>query len=344
MSSKKERSTREKLNLFKRFFTGRKDVYGTYHPKTGNVHQVKKLVTDKVMLHHLQGKRPYGCFLLQGDTTGAVALDFDDLDLLPPIEFVRAAGNYALPAYIERSKSKGYHVWVFFEEGGAPAAQARAVAHHILDEIGCPDTEVFPKHDHLDRSTRYGNFINAPLFGKLVAEGRTVFLQPEDYTDPCPDQWEFLEGIERVGSEQLDEIIEINDVSTGKSPPPKAGTSPSNLGRTLGLPPCAQKMLQQGVSENQRVSCFRLAVHLKKAGLPRELAIAALRCWAQKNSPTNGKRIIIDSEIQSQTEYAYENGYRGCGCEDAHIHRYCDSSCRLHGVQHNGAETRSTTP
>ncbi len=329
MSDARKRTTRQKLALFKRFFTGREDVYGTYDPQTGKVRQVKQPVTDRVLLRHLRGKQPYGLYLLREDRTGALAVDFDEPDLLGPINLVHAAGNYDLPAYIERSKSKGHHVWLFFEDDGVPTGKARMVARHILGEIGCPGTEIFPKHDRLAPSARYGNFINAPLFGRLVPRDRTVFLQPEDYAAPCEDQWELLESIERIEEGQLEEIVEINEISPPEPPPKNAGGS-SDPNRTYGLPPCARRMLREGVPEYQRVSCFRLAVHLKKAGLPLDTAVAALRCWAQKNTPRNGKRIITDREIHSQAGWAYEKDYRGCGCEDEHIRRYCDSSSRLH--------------
>ena len=87
----------------------------------------------------------------------------------------------------------------------------------------------------------------------------------------------------------LDEIIEINDLSSAPQrqlPDPNPGKGSRG---TFGLPPCAQKMLRDGISEFQRVGCFRLAVHLKRLGLPYDVAIAALKTWATKNKPANGK-------------------------------------------------------
>jgi hypothetical protein len=86
-------------------------------------------------------------------------------------------------------------------------------------------------------------------------------------------------------------------------------------------------MLRNGVSQYQRVSCFRLAVHLRRLGLPFDVAVAALKTWALKNRPANGKGVIRDPEILSQTSYAYEHSYVGYGCESAAIKPFCDSSC-----------------
>ncbi len=325
------RTTREKVEIFRACFTGLPNVYGTYDPRTDQVHQVKQPVTYEVMLHHLQGRRSYGVYLLVGDQTRAVAADFDEEDTFPPLEFVRQAGQYGIKAYIERSKRKGWHAWIFTELPGVPAVKARLVAKTILDDIGTPSTEIFPKQDRLNSGASYGNFINAPLFGRLVPKGRTIFVSPEDGFRPYPDQWEFLESVQRVPESLLDEIIEINSLASSgnDSADSKPAPAPRDACFTFGLPPCAQAMLTEGVVEYQRVACFRLALHLKKAGLPHDIAIVALQAWAAKNCPKNSKRIITDAEILEQTKCAYTKNYHGCGCEEAAIVSYCSPDCPL---------------
>lgn len=326
----KIRSTIDKVRLFRRFFTGLKNVYGTYDPTSGKVRQVKAPVTDDVILAHLQGRTPYGVYLLVEDRTGAVAADFDADDLTGPMDFVSAARRYRLPAYIERSKRKGYHVWVFFEDGGVLAAKARLVVQHILAEINMPRTEVFPRQDSLDGRVSYGNFINAPLLGSAVPVGRTVFVEPSDPTKPCQNQWDFLEQVERVEESLLDEIIAVNDLRPPSRPNPH-GVPVDTGGRAAGfpLPPCARRILTEGVTAFQRVVCFRLAVHLKKAGVPRDLAVAMLNAWAQQNRPVEGRRIITEAEVADQVGWAYEGGYRSCGCEDPVVVPYCSPDCPL---------------
>jgi hypothetical protein len=300
----------QKIALFRRCFSGLDHVYGTYVKATGHVSQAKRPVTDEVIRAHLCGRQPYGVYLLVADKTRAIAADFDHDDLQPPMEFVRAAKNYGIDAYIERSKSKGYHAWIFFDEQGVLAAKARRVVLHILSEIKHPHTEVFPKQDRLDAHNQYGNFINAPLFGPLVPEGRAVFVDPADPTKPAPDQWTILEQVQRIPERVLDEIISINDLNrepTSTPPPaPAAATAPVTASEalqwTFGLPPCVQRMLAEGVTANQRVACFRLAVNLKRIGLPYDLAITILQAWAGKNRPTNGKRIITPAGIEAQAK------------------------------------------
>ncbi len=149
--------------------------YGTYDPETKRCYVLKRPVDDKVLIKHLKGARPYGVFLLIDDHIRAIAADFDRLDPDLVVQFVHHVQHYQIPAYVEVSKSKGFHVWIFFDERGVLAAKARMVIHHILQEIDCLDVEIFPKQDRLNSANQYGNYINAPLFGQLVSKGENRF-------------------------------------------------------------------------------------------------------------------------------------------------------------------------
>ena len=331
---KVKRSTAEKIRIFRSLLMGLRDAYGTYDVKTGRVRQVKEPVTEEVIHAHLTGKQSYGVYLLTGDKTGALAVDFDENELCLPISFVAGARRYDMSAYIERSKSKGYHVWTFFEKGGVLAQKARLVAHKILADMGKPGTEVFPKQDALADGLSYGNFIHAPLFAALVPKERTVFLDPAEPTKPYPDQWELLERVQRVPELRLDAVIKSGNLTEQ----PQAVERPESTNHTetdsdispFGLPPCVRRMLAEGVSSYQRVSCFRLAVQLKRNGMPHDLALITLKAWAQKNRPQDRKNIITDREIECQTKSAFENTYRSIGCEEPAMAAHCDGNCPLY--------------
>ena len=324
----------EKIKIFKGLFMGLSNVYGTYDIKTAKVRQVKEPVTDEVIRAHLTGKQSYGVYLLTGSKTRALAVDFDENDLSVPIDFIVHAKDHNLSAYIERSKSKGYHVWIFFEPRGVTASKTRLVVQKILADMGKTGTEIFPKQDTLDNGITYGNFINAPLFGSLVKKGRTVFVDPDDPVKVYPNQWELLQNIQRVPELVLDAIIEKCNLNK-QTQPTKGVTHNSSYHSDddvshFGLPPCARRILAEGVGAYQRVSCFRLAVHLKRNGLPFDLALIVLKAWAKKNHPTDNKRIITESEIEYQTKCAFNNTYRSFGCEDPAINAYCDENCQLY--------------
>jgi hypothetical protein len=271
------------------------------------------------------GRQPYGVYLLVKDRTRAIAVDFDTENRLTVVKFVTTAERYGISAYVERSKSKGYHAWIFFEEQGVLAGKARLVLQHLLHEIGEPAVEIFPKHDALDTNMQYGNFINAPLFGPLVPQEKTVFVDSVSFV-PYPDQWALLESVHKLSESVLDNIIELNDLSSTQTHRDLNHNSEDGNARH-SLPICAKKMLRDGVSQYQRISCFRLAVHLKRLGLPYDVAVAALQTWALKNRPTNGKGIIQDSEIVSQTSNAFNKPYAGYGCDSEAIKLFCEPSC-----------------
>jgi len=72
-----------------------------------------------------------------------------------------------------------------------------------------------------------------------------------------------------------------------------------------------------------------IAVQLKKTGLPQDIAVVALKAWAAKNRPSDGKRPITDSEVIRQAASVYARNYRACGCGDPAVKAYCEPSCWL---------------
>jgi hypothetical protein len=50
--------------------------------------------------------------------------------------------------------------------------------------------------------------ITTPLFGRLVPEGRTVFVDPDHDMTPYPDQWEVLSSVKRMSQGRLQAIAE----------------------------------------------------------------------------------------------------------------------------------------
>lgn len=327
------RTTAEKINLFRSCFAGLTHVYGTYDPESKRSWQEKKTVTAETILAHLSGRRHYGVYLLVNDTIRAIAADFDHHDPTKPLEFIQAANHYGLAAYLEVSKSKGFHVWMFFQEDGVKAHKARLVVKAILDEIEASHTEIFPKQDSLEARASFGNFIYTPLFGRLVPEGRTVFVDPASLRPP-ENQWDLLEAVHKVQESSLDEIIQINGFSQATGAQGRtsdAGKAPLVSGSAL--PPCIQTMLQNGVQRFQRSSCFRLAVQLRRVGLPFDATVSVLRTWSLKNKPDKGQRIITDREIIEQASCAYQKYYQAYGCESAEMKPFCHAECHLFARQ-----------
>lgn len=333
MAPKEKRGNAEKIAIYSELFIGRTDIYGTYNPETGKTFQIKKPVTKQVVLNHLLGIRPYGMYMLLNDKSSVVVIDFDDHNKIQPVEFINQAKHYNISAYLEVSKSKGWHVWIFCERPGISAIKLRTMAYHILQDIECPNIEIFPKQNCItDKKNRYGHFINCPLFGKLVPLGKTIFVNPDNNFLPY-EQWSFLEKVKVLTEKELDDLIEINEwepVDQLQKKTPKhteANITPKYKFETLR--PCAQKMLK-GVTENQRVICFRLAISLCAAGFDESMAKDVLFSWSSRNTPKNGKTIITKEEIIEQCRSGFSTNHTSYGCSDFAIIPYCDKDCHLY--------------
>ena len=192
----------EFLNLYKRYFQGRKDVVARhwasnqlsgYAPICNNHlkndlcrirDKVKKpcnecpnkdhtplddiLLSNHIFGHHILGIYP----LLQDNTCWFVAADFDDHDgkrdpLADIKEFYKVCSADKIPCYVLRSKSgKGYHVYLFFDQP-VPAWKARVVAFSFLKDAG-----VTQKNEQLtsfDRLLPNQNKLSGLGLGNLIA-------------------------------------------------------------------------------------------------------------------------------------------------------------------------------
>ena len=215
----------------------------------------------------------------------------------------------------------------------------RAVVGDVVD-LG--DAGVVVGRDDIGQGVQFGNFINVPLFGALVPQGRTVFVDPDAGFTPFPNQWDILAQAKRVKESLLDEIIEINDLGGNHASANPAAHKGQPSSSFHGLLPCAQRMLAEGVTGYQRIACFRLAIQLKKVGLPLASTVAVLLDWASRNRPANGKRKITETEVREQTTWAYLRNYRSCGCEEPAIAAFCDRSCPLSRPEKDGSSASSS--
>jgi hypothetical protein len=108
--------------------------------------------------------------------------------------------------FIERSKSKRYHLWVFFSQS-VRAKDVRWIISSALEKLGMR-YKVFPKQDAL-REGEVGNYINLPYFGGLrqIPE-RRVIIDSQTFEPVSLES--FLNEAERsaVTPEELELILE----------------------------------------------------------------------------------------------------------------------------------------
>lgn len=149
----------EERDIFISLFRGRGDVYGHEEGKC-----VKEPLTVEVFDKHLWGMEYIGVYpMVPFNGTyyvqwGCSDIDIEDITLARRLQAaLHAAG---VTSWVERSRSKGYHVWVFADEP-VPASDMRRmllVAHQVAD---VPAREVNPKQETLAQG-QYGNYVRLP--------------------------------------------------------------------------------------------------------------------------------------------------------------------------------------
>ncbi|MEL1252511.1 DEAD/DEAH box helicase family protein [Flavobacterium sp. DGU38] len=119
-----------------------------------------------------------------------------------------------IPAYLERSRSgNGGHVWIFFNQS-YPAIRSRKIFISILEQSGAFSLldksssfdRLFPNQDFLS-GKGLGNLIALPFFKPAMKNGNSCFINPETF-EPIANQWQFLNKIERVPVEILENLYQ----------------------------------------------------------------------------------------------------------------------------------------
>ena len=155
-------------------FRGNPDVVGMDMPD-GSVRPARFEIPDTrerdwlvLADAHLAGRQCIGVYPYT-HPHGQVAWGCVDLDEGEEASWSHATDLYqvlravGLIAWIERSRSKGYHVWVF-ALGWVPARSMRHLLIGACETAGVPSREVNPKQEWL-KPGQLGNFVRLPYFG-----------------------------------------------------------------------------------------------------------------------------------------------------------------------------------
>ena len=149
------------LNGFVSLFRGRGDVYGHEEGRC-----VKEPLKPELFRQHLDGVQAIGVYPMVpiGSVHHVVwgCSDIDIEDLAGARKIQSALSAVKVVSFVERSRSKGYHVWVFAEEV-VPASDMRRMllcAHQVAEY---PAREVNPKQETL-ATGQYGNYVRLPYF------------------------------------------------------------------------------------------------------------------------------------------------------------------------------------
>lgn len=295
------------LDLFQELFSGRTDVYGMKE------FCMKEPLTKKIYEDHLKGEQRIGVYPITDEKfTKWIAIDLDEDNFEKALEIKRQCEHYKLKPLIERSKSKGFHIWIWFEKK-IEAYKPRLVIEQVLNDLNIK-AEIFPKSDETNKQIPYGNFIFIPIYGNDTKDNRTVFIDEEEHviiSSPAD-----LSKIKLTKAEIIDEVIEINNLKREELRPRNGETKAAT-----GALPCieAMKKAKMKAGEGRNEVAFRLAIYFKEHGLSSDDIKLLLVNWNSKNIDSLQAR-----ELATIINSVFKGKYKSYGCDSAIIQPFCD--------------------
>lgn len=243
------------VERFAALFPGREDAAGRLG-RDGRAFQ-EKITGEFAPLYkrHLEGQKypndSLGVYpLLDAGLVRWAAADIDLGDEASAWRIADALQACGVRPYVEVSKGKGHHVWVFFAEW-VGAYAARKLIQRATTETGI-SCEVYPKQQQVDAASPYGNFLHLPYYGHPEAQGGRYFLGRDGRT------WTLQTFLDRV------ELSELPAWATKRDAPQSPTRERMSRGTYTGdRPACVQALIDGIVPEGQRNEALtRLAAHL----------------------------------------------------------------------------------
>jgi len=152
--------------MFIQLFRGRGDVYGHDEGRC-----VKEKLTREHWHNHLMGGHGIGIYPAVPTASTPICAwgctDIDVEDHSQAILLQQTLQVAGITSWVEKSRSKGYHVWIFTTEPVSATAMRnmQLVAHQVAD---MDPKEVNPKQTDVTLH-KYGNYVRLPYLGGLVA-------------------------------------------------------------------------------------------------------------------------------------------------------------------------------
>lgn len=169
------------IDDFVTLFRGRGDCYGGDEGRC-----IKQALTRDVFANHLRGGDAIGVYPAVPSDPPFCVWGCSDIDVedLPSARLLqRTLGVAGITSWVERSRSKGYHVWVFVSDP-VPAESMRRMLLAVHQVADYPAREVNPKQSDVSLH-KVGNYVRLPYHGGLVAvPQRRVILDHNDQPIP----------------------------------------------------------------------------------------------------------------------------------------------------------------
>lgn len=217
----------EEVTVFADLFRGRTEAYGHEEGMC-----VREPLTGEVWRSHLYGKHPIGIYpVLPDNTVWWSCIDIDQDLPLAARDVADVYAHFGMGSWIERSRSKGWHVWIF-HDSAVPCRVARAAGRAAVLLADLPaTTEVNPKQDVLPDG-KLGNYVRLPYahvdrdngFHRKMVEGGEA-LSLADFLDLAP--------VTRVPERALARLAELAPRPSKRGPGVFAATAYSVSGQDV---------------------------------------------------------------------------------------------------------------
>lgn len=283
----------ENTARFIKLFRGRGDVYGS---EEGSC--IKEPLTTDVFTSHLDGTTPIGVYPMvpiKGDwytVWGCTDIDTGDLQAAKDLRDAFAVAG--VHAFIEKSRSKGYHVWVFAAEPVLARDMRRMflACHQVVDY---PAREVNPKQETLASTKQYGNYVRLPYpnCSDLSIPNRRVITDTEE-------PYSFNEFL-NMAEQSLVSPDTIKRLASFYKEPPKSTLINTDHTQCESLPDAMRKLSPLG-------KVIWRDGPLEGGDRSRALAKLAHECVRAGLNPSETKVVLVDADLRWGKYHNRTNG------------------------------------
>jgi|GEM_PF-1022178 len=340
--------SKEQLNLFKKLFVVRDDVFveQLLHEGKLTYWKLSRSFTDRDILNHFTGNRTFGVYVTSPNNTCRFTAHDVDIPKTSSIndETQKEVKNKTLrlkvaamnlgirknQIIVEFSGRRGYHVWLFFENE-IPCYQAYSLAKLIRSKSSV-DCEFFPKQDRIDPVTGLGSAIKLPFGIHKATSQRSVIV--DEAFNPYADQDGCLSKAEPVAVKTVQEILLKNNLPLEKKESLEDRLDVSSdvvydydtRGGSLERLMSNCKMLKEFKDEAEKNMHIR---HDKRVVISNLLAFLGEEGEKMIHNIMAACDDYDEVYTQGQIEYRKKKGYKPITCQKLKEQGLCSHDCGL---------------
>lgn len=310
------------LPHFVRLFRGRTDAYALQRDD-GAYRRVSEPLSEDVLRLHLSGTITVGMYLVDAgmDCCYLAVIDVDSKRKQVAEAMIHAVHSVGLQedeVLMEASGNKGIHVWIFFDRP-QNAIDAIRLGQHLCRLAGVT-AEVFPKQGRVPIGG-FGNPIKLP--GRHAKSGKYSIFFDASFT---PLDLTILGRVSALSDGRirglLEKIAPAADVQQATISPPIDSSGRPSI-------PCIERILRGVDAGHRNFASFRVAIYLKRQGIPEDMAGSAIKAWNEHNQPP-----LPPGELEAALRQAFRRQYQGLGCQTTDMKEFCiPDACPIHAAR-----------